>query len=102
MADTIHLRAGNEEKMPTLADREPAYVRDKKALYIGTPEGNVMLCTAETLKDVENLKKTIGEKLTANQATPQTPLDAEADLAAVVSAYNALIAALKTAGIMGE
>lgn len=40
MADTIQLRAGNKENMPVLRDREPAYVRDENALYVGTPEGN--------------------------------------------------------------
>lgn len=40
MADTIQLRAGNKSGMPTLSDREIAYVRDEKALYVGTPTGN--------------------------------------------------------------
>lgn len=40
MADTIQLRAGNKNSMPVLLDREIAYVRDEKALYVGTPTGN--------------------------------------------------------------
>lgn len=40
MADTIQLRAGNKASMPVLLDREIAYVRDEKALYVGTPTGN--------------------------------------------------------------
>lgn len=38
MADTIKIKAGNGSS--NLADREPAYKRSEKALYIGTPEGN--------------------------------------------------------------
>lgn len=40
MADKIQIRAGNKSGMPTLTDRELAYVRDENALYIGTPDGN--------------------------------------------------------------
>lgn len=41
MPDSIKLLAGNKNNMPTLPDRMPAYVRDEKAIYVGTPEGNV-------------------------------------------------------------
>ena len=40
MADKILLRAGKKANMPTLADREPAYVTDDNAIYVGTPGGN--------------------------------------------------------------
>ena len=43
MADTILLRAGNKAHMPTLINREIGYCKDEKALYIGTPTGNVKL-----------------------------------------------------------
>lgn len=46
MADSIRIKAG-KGSVPTLQDREIAYSKDEKAIYIGTPEGNVKLCDAE-------------------------------------------------------
>lgn len=80
MAGSIRLRAGLLAGMPPLADREPAYVRDQRALYIGTPEGNV--------------------RLTAPPAAAVSALAADADTAAVIAAYNALLSALQAAGLM--
>lgn len=62
MNDPIRLRAGNKEGMPLLSDREPAYVRDEEALYIGTPRGNVQVAAAGTAGRVTAL-----ETLTAAQ-----------------------------------
>lgn len=39
MADTIKLKGGSGA-VPSLADKEPAYSRTEKALYVGTPQGN--------------------------------------------------------------
>lgn len=39
MADVIKLKGGSGD-VPTLADKEPAYSRSEKALYVGTPNGN--------------------------------------------------------------
>lgn len=89
MADNIYLRAGNKAEMPELSDREPAYVRDEEALYIGTPDGNVKVNGKELAK-----------KLEATPAAAQAELDLEADAAAVVSAFNSLIAAMKESGLM--
>lgn len=114
MADKIYLRAGNAENMPELADREPAFVRDKKALYIGTPEGNLLLCKAEIPQKVEELEKEVeaytlkveeidanlDEKLSAEAAAAQSTLAADAELAAVIDAFNALVSAMKASGIM--
>lgn len=82
MADTILLRAGNKAGMPKLNDREIAYVRDEKTLYVGTPGGNARI-GAEKVESLPVLEDT-------------------ADLAAVISAYNGLIAALKKSGVMSE
>ena len=90
MADSIRLRAGNKEGMPQLADREPAYVRDEQALDVGTPQGNVKLCDA----DLE------ARKLTAQKVAAQAELAAAADLPAVISSINNLIAAMKSSGVM--
>lgn len=93
MADTIKIRAGKKgerENMPALADREIAYERDEKALYIGTPQGNVKLCDA----DLE------ARKLTAQKVAAQPELAAAADLPAVISSINNLIAAMKSSGVM--
>ena len=45
MNDLIILKGGIGE-VPELQDKEIAYRRDEKALYIGTPEGNVRLTGA--------------------------------------------------------
>lgn len=82
MADMILLRAGKKAGMPTLLDREIAYVRDEKTLYVGTQEGNV--------------------RIGAEKVEPLPVLEDTADLAAVISAYNGLIAALKKSGVMSE
>lgn len=99
MADNIYLRAGNKAKMPELSDREPAYVRDEEALYIGTPDGNKKLCSADTEERVTALEAT---KLSASKAAAQAELDLEADTAAVVGAFNSLIAAMKESGLMNS
>lgn len=121
MADKIQIRAGNKSGMPTLTDREPAYVRDEKALYVGTPEGNVKVCSAETEQTVVEHGITISAhestiqyhgtaisaqqtilngKLTASAVNAQAELAADADLATAVAAFNALIAAMKSSGVM--
>ena len=93
MADTIKIRAGKKgdrANMPALADREIAYEQDEKALYIGTKQGNEKLCDAglET------------RKLTAHKVASQPELAADADLPAVISSINSLIAAMKSSGVM--
>lgn len=138
MADAIQIRAGNKENMPVLSDREPAYVRDENALYIGTPSGNkkvgseleaavseqaeslsaLWLVADERSKAVEALAgaseqhtEQIGSlteaitalettKLTATKAAAQSEVGADADVATVATAFNALLAALKACGIM--
>ena len=52
MPDSIKLLAGKKNNMPTLPDRMPAYVRDEKALYMGTPEGNVKVGSATKADEV--------------------------------------------------
>ena len=103
MNDTIQLRAGNKENMPTLADREPAYVRDEKALYVGTPAGNVKITgpVEERVKDLEETVQTLSEeKLTAYKAASVTELSSDSELASVIETVNGLISALKESGIM--
>ena len=128
LADTIQIRAGAKANMPVLALRELAYVTDEKALYIGTAAGNQKLCDADlestvtaqgnaisgvqtTLSGLQatvqsqgtaigSLNSEMGNKLTATKTAAQGSLSAEADLAAVIAAYNNLIAALKSSGVM--
>ena len=97
MADTILLRGGNKAGMPQLNDREAAFCRDEKALYVGTPEGNVKLCTAFTEEKVARLET---DKLTAKKAAAVAAVAYGADAAAIVSAFNGLLAAMKAAGLM--
>ena len=80
MADKIQIRAGNKSGMPTLTDRELAYVKDETALYIGTAGGN--------------------KRLTHAPVEAQEALDEGSDLQAVIEAYNNLIAAMKSSGVM--
>lgn len=55
MADTIYIKSGDlngRSEMPKLRyDKEKgseiAYQKEEKALYVGTPNGNVKLCDAE-------------------------------------------------------
>jgi hypothetical protein len=128
MADKIQLRAGNKASMPTLTDREPAYVRDEEAVYIGTPNGNKKLCSAATEGRVTALEQTVAThgttlsahestinyhgsaisaqqtilngKLTAFAVPAQAGVAADADAATIAAALNALIAAMKSSGIM--
>lgn len=132
MADALQIRAGKKTGMPTLAVREPAYVTDEEALYIGTPAGNKRLCRAGAEADlqaqiemvagavteldeelaqqqdafqalelvVQGHEDALEEKLTADPLASLSTLDAAADLAAVIAAYNNLIAAMKASGMM--
>lgn len=45
MADLIRIKGGSGN-VPTLQDRELAYKKDEKALYIGADGANVRLCGA--------------------------------------------------------
>lgn len=160
MADTIQLRAGNKASMPVLLDREIAYVRDEKALYVGTPTGNekmgadlenavaslesAMNTAIETFDGemdiilgkttalegratslegrataLESSTSTLDGRATAleNRATALearaaalegrkaaavAPLATDAQLAAVITTVNSLIASLKACGLMNE
>lgn len=51
MADLIKIKGGSGET-PALEDREIAYNKSEKALYIGTPDGNVKLCSAEDMANI--------------------------------------------------
>lgn len=98
MADVIRLCAGNKAGMPTLLDRQPAYVRDENALYIGTPDGNKKV-GSDVEARVEALE-TRADALEARKAAAQSELASDADVAAVVAAFNSLLAAMKDGGIM--
>lgn len=111
MADTIQIRAGAKANMPTLSVREIAYVTDEDggALYIGTATGNKKLCTVGTIRTLENMSHHLNEmetslegKLTASQMPVQSALDSAAEAAAIVTAFNTLLEALKAAGMMAR
>lgn len=80
MADLIQIKAGNSVGKP-LADRELAYSRSEQALYIGDNGKNVKL---------------------TRKAEAQAQLAEDADLPAVISAYNSLVSALQASGIMEQ
>ena len=100
MADLIQIKASNTVGVSFLADREMAYSRSEKALYIGDGgRRNQKLCSAETAAKVEDLEI---NKLTATQLEEMPLLLDGASITDVVSAYNSLISALKESGIMKE
>lgn len=74
MKDPVQIRAGKlngRKEMPKLAVNEIAYQTEEKALYIGTPQGNVKLggITDEEKQEIINeaVAKALAEfeKLTA-------------------------------------
>lgn len=94
MADTIHIKRGAAaSNMPYLLDGEMAYVREEQAIYIGDEGTNRKIASA---LDADILRG----KLTAVPAAAQADLAADADMAAIIASYNALLAALRAAGIM--
>lgn len=67
MADLIRIKGGSGD-VPTLQERELAYSKGEKALYIGTNGGNERLCGAEDINalnaEIEALRGLI-ESITA-------------------------------------
>ena len=78
MADLIAIKGGSGD-VPTLQNRELAYRKDEKALYIGTESGNVRLCGAEDVARIDTLNANIGamskliEDITARLDALETP-----------------------------
>ena len=54
MADLIKIKGGNGS-VPTLQDREIAYSKTEKALYIGTTSGNIRLCGVTDAENISTL-----------------------------------------------
>lgn len=70
MADLIRIKGGRGT-VPTLQDKELAYSKGEKALYIGTEGGNERLCGAE---DITQLTARIDEIIARLEAleAPET------------------------------
>jgi hypothetical protein len=64
MADLIKIKSGSGN-VPTLQDKELAYRKDEKALYIGTSGGNVRLCGANDISELRQLIDDIIARLEA-------------------------------------
>ena len=100
MDDLVQIKCSDGVGVSFLADREIAYSRSEKALYIGDGgRRNQKLCSAETAAKVEALER---DKLTATAAEAIAELPADSDINTVITAYNALLASLKSSGIMKE
>ena len=72
MADLIKIKGGSGN-IPTLQDRELAYSKDEKALYIGTEDGNARLCGALDVNQINTRIDAISkliEEITARLETP--------------------------------
>ena len=67
MADLIRIKAGSGD-VPTLQDREIAYSRSEKALYIGTKDGNVRLCGVDDLTEINGKIKAITDDIDSIKA----------------------------------
>lgn len=107
MADSLQIRGGRKEKMPNLMIRELVYCTDEQALYIGTAEGNVKLCSAVLERivathnaNIVSLTQRLEDKLTASKVTAQAQVASDASTAAIATAFNNLIAAMKDSGVM--
>ena len=76
MADLIRIKGGSGD-VPTLQDRELAYSKDEKALYIGTENGNLRLFGAdnENTAEINKIKADI-EAINAELASINARLDA--------------------------
>lgn len=72
MADLITIKGGNGNP-PTLQQRELAYSKDEKALYIGTENGNVRLCGADDVERLEALIIDIDARLKKLEPPTETP-----------------------------
>jgi hypothetical protein len=100
MDDLVQIKCSDGVGVSFLADREIAYSRSEKALYIGDGgRRNQKLCSAETAAKVEALEN---EKLTATAAEAIAELAEGADLNSVIATVNSVISSLKTSGIMKE
>lgn len=51
-------------------------------------------------RSISDIQNKMPDKLTASPAAAQATLEAEADQAAVIAAWNGLVAAMQTAGLM--
>lgn len=64
MADLITIKGGSGE-VPALQDREIAFRKDEKALYIGTANGNERLCGVGDIpalyEEIDRLKTQVEE-----------------------------------------
>ena len=109
MADSLQFYRGKEDALPALKPGEPGYCTDTKRLYIGTAAGNVLLADNVRLiqvddiqQDVTALEEDMLKKLTATPVAAQAAVAAEAELADVITALNALITAMKASGVMNQ
>ena len=104
MVDTLLIYAGKEETMPGLAYRQLGYCYDSKKLYIGGAgeEGNILIGSVVWETDINALKNEMRSKLTAEKAESIGDLSTDADISAVVTGFNSLLAVLRTAGIMNN
>lgn len=93
------------------ADGKSAYEYAQDGGYTGTEaEFSALLGGMESLSDavgtqaeqLQELSEEMSGKLTATAAAEQADIPADADSAAIISAFNSLIAALKLSGIMSE
>lgn len=124
MAGTIRLYGGSKKGMPALPDRAPGWCSDTQELFIGSGEGNLLLasCGAAAgeydrltlkpgawLEEGQLGRNAAGEPIfmsdgtahrLAFRGTAPQPLDASADLAAMIAGYNALLEALKKGKVM--
>ena len=105
MADSVQIKGGAKASMPVLAERELGWCSDTGELYVGNGRENRKV-GADIERKLElacdDIEADLGKKLTATPTAAQNALAEDAELAAVISAYNALVAAMKASGVMSE
>ena len=108
MADRLQIYGGLKADMPELLPREIGYCTDTHELYVGSvAEGNRLVgCVAwgndiNTLqRSLKSLSDALGTKLTASKAGAVADVAEDATTQVIVTAFNGLLASLRTAGIM--
>ena len=105
MDDLIQIKCSETVGSSFLTDREMAYSRSEKALYIGDGgRRNQKLCSADTAAKVETLEGDVEalerDKLTATAAEAIAEPAEGADINSVIATVKSLISSLKTSGIM--
>lgn len=91
MADLIKIKGGSGN-VPTLQDRELAYKKGEKALYIGTESENVRLCGAGDKADINSRIDLINTEINNHKANLNSISTEISNIKAEITKINSNIA----------